>query len=345
MMDKFRKLVLLLLVPSLTLLSCDGIGNEDNAARVAPVRDFHEVILTESTIQIEESDGHVLVSPRVRWEPDGFLVSDTEEARISRYSRDGRLEWSSGRRGGGPGEYRAAVGVVRLPSGQVLAADRNYKFVYLSSAGDTLIRTVSTPFYHVESLALLTDSTLLVTSSSTDSTSAATAHIWSLSGDSILTSFFAPADPLDVTSRTAGWTVADVRDDRIALAFSTRDTIYLFDRDGREQGHLPLRTENFRPVNVPPLAARDDPRERIEWVSSFDLVTGIHLLSDGRFLATYRSMTQSGQKHHYVLLDRDGNPVWEVRDAPRLLAVSDADSFLIVHPDALAPNVWLVARL
>jgi outer membrane protein assembly factor BamB len=294
---------------------------------------------------VDESGGQVLVSPNVFWEPDGYLVADAQEARIFSYDTTGRLEWTSGTKGRGPGEYISAVGVVRLPSGNILAADWNYKFVYIAASGDSIIRTVTTPFYHLQAMELIDDTTLLVTSAITDTAQVGVAHIWSLSGDSIRHSFFAPADPADIVAQTAGWTVADVRGDTIALAFATKDSVFLFDLAGQELSSFSLGSANFRAASTPPSEAFENPLARMEWVASFDLVNGVHILSNGQYLVSYRSMTKEGQKHHYVLLAQNGDPVWEVRNLSRLLAVSDQDNLLMVDPEALAPNKWLIAQL
>lgn len=127
--------------------------------------------------------------------------------------------------------------------------------------------------------------------------------------------------------------------------FAPKDTIFLFDLSGHPLGTVPLNSSRFRPAAPPPPDAVRDPQARMEWVSSFDLVSGVHLLKDGGYLVSYRSMTETGTRHHYVRLASDGAPQWEVRDMSRLLAVSEDDQLLMVDPDALVPNRWLIGRM
>lgn len=341
-----RALILFVLI-TYTVSGCQESSSRaaSPSTSAAPTRSFDEVIETKSAIHIDETSGEVLVSPNVYWESDGFLVADSEESRIFRFDTAGQLEWTSGGKGPGPGEYRSAVEVVRLRSGKVLAADWKYKFVLLSPAGDSVIRTIPTEFNRLESMQVLSDSTLLVTSAPDDTLSTAYAFVWNLSGDSVSRSFFHPTYPDPIVRNTAGWTVADVRGDTVALAYSLKDTVFLYSSSGNPLGSVPIHSSHFRPVQPLPPSAMEDPQARMEWISSFDLVNSVNILSDGGYLVSYRSMDKGGIQHHYVRIGATGDPYWEIRDVGRLLYVSDSDQVLMVAPDALVPNQWLIGTL
>ena len=52
------------------------------------------------------------------------------------------------------------------------------------------------------------------------------------------------------------------------------------------------------------------------------------------------------RRHHLVGMSRGGRLLFEIRDMPDLLGVDPrTDSLYFVHPEAEAPNRWLVTHL
>lgn len=175
-------------------------------------------------------------------------------------------------------------------------------------------------------------------------------HIWSLTGDSVEVSFFAPlprASNLQAAA-VAGWSDATLKGDSILVTFATMDTIFFFDKAGRELGKMPFPSSRFRrvPETNP---TNPTPRQRAEWLASFDLVSEIHALRDGTILISYQSLEPTealGQRWSLLAIPPEGDRVFEVHDAARLRTVLDGgESFIFDDPDSELPGDWVVARL
>jgi len=304
------------------------------------------------SFDLYEDSGVINVNPRVEVDPHGgFLVADASEAQLRRYALDGRLHWRAGAKGNGPGEFQAPTALARLRSGEVLVSDRSGKFTVFDSSGISVTHTSQTPFRQVEDLVVLDDSLILVSAMHKDSVQGPRLHIWNLKVDAISRSYFSPLkNALNKTAAVvAGWSKVTIRADTVAAVFATSDTVYFFTLSGRPLGTVPLPFRQFRRVGRDAPRAATDPITRAKWLGSFDMVGDVHWLSNGDLLIPYQSVIPDkalNRTWHLLRMTRTGEPIFEVRDVPRLFAVgAQGDSLYFTNPKAEAPNQWSVARL
>lgn len=303
-------------------------------------------------IHLQENADVINVTPEVSLDRDGaFLVADEREGQVRRYDREGRLLWHVGRKGSGPGEFRTLSRVLRLPSGRVLATEWSNAVAVYDSTGARLERTLRSPFSHVEDMDVVDDTTVIVSALLRGSVMGPRLHVWNPERNTVRASFFAPLPgaPNRTAAVVAGWTKAAVRGDTVAAVFSLSDTVYFFSLRGHPMGALPIPYSGFRRVDAGGPVPTGDPVRRARWLASFDLVSDVHWLPDGRLLLPYQSFSAEralARTWHLFAMDRRGRRIFEERDAPRLLAVDSVSGKLyFVARGAEAPNQWAAAYL
>lgn len=317
---------------------------------------FEDAVSWVRELSLEENPQVLNVQPVVTLDPrGGFLVADFNEAQLRRYSREGALLWHAGSKGEGPGQFSAARHVVRLRSGEILAADFEDRLTIFDSTASSVVRTIKTGLLRIEDLAVVDDSLILVSGLPGGNLAGPRLHLWNLRADTIVRSFFAPFEGLrnKAAATVADWTRASLRGDTLAVVFSLNDTIYYYTLAGEQLGATPLPSRAFRRVGP---EAPADFKSPAEWLASFDLISDIHWLSDGRLLVLYQSLVPSpgfqpgagsiDRAYHLLKMTRAGELVFEFRDVPRLLAIDpETDSLYFVTPGAETPNRWSVARM
>ena len=319
---------------------------------------FEDVVSWVRELRLEENPEVLNVAPAVTLDPRrGFLVADFRETQLRRYSREGALLWHAGSKGGGPGEFSTTSQVVRLRSGEILAADFDHRLTIFDTTASSVVRTIETGLRRIEDLAVVDDSLILISGLPGGNPAGPRLHLWNLRSDTIVRSFFAPFEGLrnKVAATVADWTRASLRGDTLAVVFSLSDTVYYYTLAGEQLGATPLPSRAFRRVGPDVPSGLGNPEKRAEWLASFDLVSDVHWLSDGRLLVLYQSLEpgpafQPGgsldRAYHLLKMTRTGDLVFEFRDVPRLLAVDpETDSLYFVTPGAEAPNRWSVARM
>ena len=328
-------------------LACDG-GGDDSPPAATPTGPGVSWL---RTIEIEETPSSLSVLPVVALDPGGgFLVADAGEAQIRRYGGDGKILWTSGRRGEGPGEYRTPNVVTRLPDGRVMVGDRSGRITYLDSAGQ-LVRTARTPLGGIEDALVIDDSVVLLSATRLADAGGHRLHWWNVRTDTMLASSFAPTQRAanTVLAQVASWMKLARRGDTIAAIFAPVDTVYYFTPDGRSLGQVPIPFTNRRQSDRPPPGRGSTPRQRAEWMSGFDLVADVHWLPDGDLLVAYQNSDParaSERQWHLLRMTDSGTRITEIRDVPRLLEVDAASGELFfISPEAEAPNQWSLARL
>lgn len=309
----------------------------------------------ERTITLEENAEVINVAPEVFLDPaGGFLVSDEKEAQIRRYSAEGKVLWRAGRRGNGPGEFAAPTAVVRLASGEVVAFDRGGRFTVFDREGKRVVRTFLTRLRHVSDAAVLNGSSVLVAAIPEGDWNAPRLHVVDPATGTVRSDLFdfAPfrTSPAQAAATIAGWVKLSVRGDRVAAIFATSDTVYVFDTSGRLRRNVAIPFEHFRAApRRTPHDGNSDPRSRMRWLSSFDMVADVHWLGNGDLLVPWQRIDERDvTTRHWNLLrmTADGRRRQELREVPRLLEVDGARSALFfVDPEAEAPNRWFEARL
>ncbi|HEY7766554.1 MAG TPA: hypothetical protein VIB55_00155 [Longimicrobium sp.] len=326
-----------------------GCGRPDGK----PPETLEQVVAFGPTIELQENAAVINVTPDVTPDPlGGFLVADEREGQLRRYTREGALLWNIGKKGSGPGEFRSVATVLRLPNGQVLAAELSGSFTLFDSAGTAALEQIRTPFLHVQDMEVVDDSTLLVAARLEGrGGTGPSLHMWDIRENRVRRSFFDPfeAAPNKTAAVMAGWSKAAIRGDTVAAVFALSDTLYFFALDGRPRGKLPIPFRDFRPVPAETPRGGSDPVKRANFFSSFDYVADLHWFSDGRLLIPYQSLAAEQaltRTYHLFAMDRAGRRLFEVRNAPRLLTAEPASSTLFfVAPGSEVPNRWALARL
>ncbi|MCA1791507.1 MAG: hypothetical protein LC667_17160 [Thioalkalivibrio sp.] len=270
---------------------------------------------------------------------------------MRRYAADGRLLWNAGRNGGGPGEFSYPVGAVRLGSGDVFVADRNGRLTVFDSTAARVLGTWETDLKRVEEVLLVSDSVVLLSGVLGGDNDGPRLHLWKVGENVPLYSFFSPTR--DAVNRTAagvaGWVRASLREDTLAVTFSTSDTLYLFTSGGTPLEQFPLPSTHFRrPPREEPRPS-NDPAVQARWMSGFDLVDAPYWLLDGSLLIAYQTIDPDRaleRTRHLLHITRDGELLFEIRNGPRLLAVDQRSQLaFFVDPSAEVPNRWVAGRI
>jgi len=336
------------------LASCGDVADRDRAGPPVPLP-FDSAFQVVDRVALEETPSVVNVSIRVTPDPwGGWLVADGREAQVRRYAADGTLLWRAGRRGQGPGDFEAAVAAVRLPSGEVVVADRNGRLTFFEESGREVLGTVPTGIRMVEGLWALGTESLLISGHHPDGPLGPRLHVWSLEEERIEHSFFSPlpeSPNLDV-SAVVGWARAARRDDTIVATFTTMDTLFLFPEEGEVVRKVPLPPSRLRRVAESEDPGQvTDPRERFEILTRFDYVTELYAGPGGDLLLEYRSLVPHDEagvewgRWHLLGISPEGELLFEVRDAPRLLGRTEVEGeFVFQDPDSEVPGEWIVAR-
>jgi hypothetical protein len=334
---------------------CDRGSPPPPVADHLSARSHNPILRHERTFDVEENDDVVNVIPTLRLdERGGFLVADAGESQIRRYSPEGKLLWFAGRRGQGPGEFYAVVTVTRLASGEILAVDRNGRLTFWDAEGQRVTRTAETRLMRVSDAEVVDDSTLLIAGVTEGlGDNSPRLHIWSIYRNALKRSFFAPY--ARQRNRTAagvgGYVMTAVRGDTVVSTFASSDTLYFHALDGRDAGQVALNSERFRRVpHDGPGRTLTNPREKAEWLSSWDFVAGVDWLPDGAVLVLYQGIEASQARRrnwHLLAQDRGGARRWETRNVSAQVLGTDPGNRTVffVPPEAEAPNRWTVARL
>lgn len=322
-----------------------------SAGRSSANSGLASTLVADRAVELEENDEVINVDPEIFRDPrGGFLVADSREAQVRSYSAAGRLRWHAGRRGGGPGEFRAPAAAVRLRSGEVAVFDRRERLVVFDSVGGAVARTFRTTLRQVSDAAVLDDSSLLVAGIGDDRWEGPRLHVLDPATGRIRARFFAPfaRSPYPAAASFAGWTKVAVRGDTIAAIFAVSDSVYYFTADGHPLRTVPIPFTRFRPASRRvPDNGNSNLKARIGWMSSFDMVADVHFLADGDVVVPFQNFDpDDGATRHWHLLamTRDGRRLREIREVPRLLEV-EGSSLFFVDPNAEAPNRWIEAHL
>lgn len=303
----------------------------------------------EDRIALVENQDVINVTPNVVPDPrGGFLVADSREQQVRRYGRSGELLAYFGRRGSGPGEFERLSTAMRLPSGEILAAGMDGSLALFDSAGDRVIRTARVPLAPLYDGVPVNDSLVVFTGRLPAGDPSPLVHLWSVEGDSLVRSFFpVPEHPAELAGvyRFSGFTDVAVRGDTIAALFALSDSVYLFGLDGQRYESIPIPFQAFRRIReAAPQNAT--PEAQQAWSESYSRASQVFWTAEGTILVQYFDMAGMEPQWRLLGMRRGGERRFEVRDGPRLLALSPGeDRLYFVEPGAEAPNRWAAARL
>lgn len=301
------------------------------------------------SIPLQESAEVVTVLPMVTATSGGFLVSDLSEAQIRHYDRQGRLLRYLGHKGRGPGEFQAPIRAIR-PTGDSLLVAEVSGLVHIydepaEQAGEPA-RSLRLPLQPIYDVRPLRDGRVVIAARGMEEGDRKNLlHLWEVGSDEV-TSFF--ASPL--TDRQhggaaifGGHVALDVRRDTIVAAFGFTDTLYVFGTDGRELRRVPIPSRNWRDLPDREPRSREDARRLL---NESVLVRDVWWWGDRGFLVQLHHFDGKHSTFALLGMTRNGEPVFELGDTPRLLTVdSQGDELIFVDPDAEVPNRWSFASL
>jgi hypothetical protein len=341
-----------LAVVALPLVGCADPGEGPVADSGTPTA-FDSVFAIQSGVTLEENPGVLNVGIRVEQDPrGGYLVADGRESQVRRYAEDGTLLWHFGRQGLGPGEFQAPVGAARLLSGDIVVADRTGRLTLVDSEGQGALSTMPTGIRPMDGIWVLGPNELLLSGFDPSGPMGPRLHIWSLDAEAVRKSFFSPLEitPSRELSIVVGWSWVTFLADTIVTSFTTMDTLFYFSREGDLHRKVALPSAHLRAVEhsgVP--EAPRDPRGRAEFLARFDYVGSVWGTTDGDLYVEYRSLqpddaAMEWRRWNLLGMSREGQRMFEVRDAPRLFFVDAAGSrFVFQNPETDLPSDWLVA--
>lgn len=298
---------------------------------------------------LEETPDVITVAPRVSFDPlGGFLVADSREAQVRRYSLTGKLLSHFGSKGNGPKEFTHLSAALRTPDRNLLAIDMGGKAALFDAGGENLLWSRRLPVSPVHEAALLNDTLVALAGRGLGAgRSSELVHLWNLrTGEPARSFFHVPAhDPALASAYTlAGSSDIAVKGDTIAAVFALSDTLYLFDASGRPQRQIPIPFEHFRRItNHPPSGATIDAFRA--WGESFSTISQVYWAPSGGFLVEYYDMKGMDPQWRLLHMDAQGRRLSETASG-RLMAVDPGRKELyLADPAAPTLDRWIVARL
>lgn len=328
-------------------------GCRDRSTEAGRAPGFSEVIQPIRSLQVEETTEVVTINPLLSFSPAGsILVTDWAEGQVRLYDPAGRLRASFGKKGDGPKQFRYALTAVPMPDGRVYAFDSFDRIEVLDAGSLSHVATVPTRFSPAYT-AIPLDSTRMLVAGRTDvrpkppgDEAQPMLHVWDVRRNAVVRSFFTPRVPpaRRRAAAVAGVTSAALRGDTIAALFAISDTIFFFDRGGRELGKLPVPYAHFRAADATPPRIGTNAFAAAKWAQTFSVATQLVWLANGDFLIQYQDREGPHTRWSLLRMSRDGTRVFEIADTPRLLGSSPAGELYFAKPEPAKANQWTVAR-
>jgi hypothetical protein len=330
-------------------LGASGLGACAPRDSAAPLVRFQDIASATAEITLDEPPNVLNVTPRVVADPrGGYIVADPSESRVRLYSPRGKLLTQFGGKGSGPGEFERVAAAVRSPTGELLTFDMNGRLTVFDPTGRRVLgiqQTPVAPLYHV---ALLDRNRVAITGRLGPLATSPLVHLWDFRRGRLVGSFFRPIPPtrdLESAYLFSGFTDVAVRHDTLAVLFALADTLYLYDLNGRARGRLPLPFTGYRRLREP-MPRTFSPLARRRWIEGFSTASHVYLKSDGTILVQFFDTEQGQPQWRLLGMRRDGRPLFQIRNSPRLLALAgDANSLIFVHPGALVPSRWTIVQV
>jgi hypothetical protein len=338
-------MIWMLVVVAGTVAACDHATGSSGVP--ASSFDHPTTIVWGDTIQLEEVDTALIVSPRVTTDADGFLVTEFTTKQVRRYKGNGELEWQSGGEGDGPGEFKFPTGAVRMKNGQIIVSDMRSKLVTYSADGRNVLKTVAVPLSRIDGIASLDDEHVLLMAANSNGE---LAQVWNTRLDSIERSFFRGADHVRnvAFARSANFIVTARRGDTVAIAFSISDSIYFHNIDGTRLGAIRIPADSFRiiPDILPADRLNTDLEYRKTWLKSFDTVSFLSWQHDGSLIVCYGAFAGGGVESAFTIhTTRAGTRLMERRTPVLLAADANSDRLYFRDPSAAVPDRWIIATI
>lgn len=353
------------LLTCILVAACDAAGKEMPAAAflaLAEPRETDQVGDTtlvdiealenafeiSSRLVLEETEQAITVLPMVSVGVAGeFLLAEPREGQVNVYDRAGRLRRVVGRRGEGPGEFRAPISARRTLDGGIVVADvmlSRLTFFPVGWSGEPEV--VASPLPLVLGAQDLGGGRYLLSGQAMSEQPPRLLHIWDREINEIKRSFMPIGVPEASRPYATSYTSVDAvpEGDTIWAVWALSDTLYKFERGGGVLEKLPLPLP--RPMGALPGAEAGvitEPRVRQAAAESLTQVNGIFVLSDGTVAVQTMQARGFDAVWDLLIVDRRGAKVWSATRMPRLFAVV-GDLFHFDDPASLLPNHWIVAR-
>lgn len=316
-------------------------GCTDGASADFPhsTQEFSAIFEIGSSLDLEEADGVVTVTPEITPHGDELWVADAGEAQVRKYSRTGDLIVAFGKRGQGPGEMDTPAKALPISEEAILVVDRfrspNFG-IWRDAEGipEFLGYAAFDGPGMFSGARLLADGRIVLASSMTTVASADSLPFGLFVGaiDSTLTSgrFQSTFAPIDIATSippnliaahsTGGWPMIDVRKSIVAVASSLQDTIRLYDAETLSTSVIPLRISEFRPVGEPPVESWSSATIYQTWLESFSQIDKLFLPYDDLIVVQYLDVIDRAPEYHLLGITARGCPLFHARNVPRLLA-------------------------
>ena len=313
------------------------------------VEAFENAFEVSSRLVLEETEQAMAVLPMVSvGAPGEFLLAEPREGQVNAYDTAGRLRRVVGRRGEGPGEFRAPISAGRTADGGIVVADvmlSRLTFFPSEERGEPEVMASPLPLV-VGAQDLGGGRRYLLSGQTMSEQPPRLLHIWDRETNVVERSFM----PVGVAEESRPYATsytsvgAVVEGDTIWAVWALSDTLYKFDRGGGVLEKLPLSLP--RPMGALPggeAGVITDPMARQAAAESLTQVNGIFVLSDGMLAVQTMQTRGFDAVWDLLIVDRHGAPVWSATRMPRLFAVA-GDLFYFDDPASLLPNHWIVAR-
>ena len=297
---------------------------------------------------LEETDQAMTVHPMVSvGAPGEFLLAEPREGQVNVYDTAGGLLRVVGRRGEGPGEFRAPISARKTLDGGIMVADvmlSRLTFFPPQRSGEPEV--LASPLPLVVGARDLGGSRYLLSGQVMTEGQPHLLHIWDREADEVQRSFMPIGVPEESRPYAASYTSVDavLEGDTIWAVWALSDTLYKFDRDGGVLERFPLSLP--RPMGVLPGAEAGvitDPRARQAAAESLTQVNSVFLLGDEALVVQTMQARGFDAVWDLIIVDRQGARLWGAARMPRLFAVA-GDLFYFSDPASLFPNHWIVAR-
>jgi hypothetical protein len=319
-----------------------GSGDANQVAAGVDLNAFHSRFTVVDSLVLEEAGSAVMIDPIMAMDSkDGFLIVEEGEQHVRVYSASGELRKVFGAGTGKVDSLRGPTGAARLENGDIIATSlMTDKLTFVPQSDTVPVRRVSTHLRLLEGVLVLSDHQVLLTGPDLPYPRALL-HIYDVSADSLVKSFFPPPAHVDSNvALTLGRVHVADRGGRLAVVHSLSDTVYLFDRLGVLQSSVPIPIDSFTvPAGLPEINSL---AKRRQWIDRRTLLWDVFWVGERELMVQTVMGRRSDAVYTLVQLDTTGRRMWRIERSPRLLGVRDG-KYYFQDPSSRLANRLIVA--
>lgn len=339
------------LIYLIALLTLVCIGPEANA------QELTDVISWTGEITLEENEEVFTDRVNVRIEEDRFLISDTRENQVREYARTGELLNYFGEDDPeAPGGFWFPSTPLRMSEDTILVPNTGNGSLSLVDQNGTLLerhtRIAKSGDFDVEPLPTAHHVLFIGSAEGRRGTPDFLHHLDPSSGE-VMNSFYPLPDAFGshagILYTISPIVTADVYSSRIAAGFLLSDSITLFDTDGTRLGEIEPALSTFKE-----LEQTEEMPERGAFQQELirrSLFNTLYWINDETLLVQFTNsyFDDEGERQLNNVLaavTTEGEVLFEIEDAPRLLAVDqDSGDLFFAHPDHDFESHWRVGQI